>query len=452
MSLIGDIFSSIEKILLNAGSGPSNTPLTVKGPSGDIHPGDVEIVSITMLSEDQQKTYNLMTQCIGFDLYESILTPTIFAVLSISDSIGLLQSFPIIGEEYVKICFRTPKTPGPPATYLFRVNKVTDKEFNENNKTLSYSIHLVSAELIKNSVTYVQKNYKQNISTIVKEIISDELGTQKSINIDNTQGIEMGNITRMQPFKAIDFLRHRAVSSEYKSQSWVFFENRNGYHFTTIEKLIHEGSKLHNSKDSDKRFFFDMSRKENVHNVTIRNIIAYNQLSFIDTISKTQSGGLKNDVSKFDMVTGNITKVKYDDSGVNGQIKQLDGPSSGNINTNHFKMSHGKTTASTKFIPTTTDRPPTYIAEKLNVLSAYAVKITQNITQIHVYGDSEITVGDVISCSFPSATSAENDKGISRLDSGNYLVAKVRHMVLNGDRPQHAMVLELLKGNFTEAI
>ena len=86
----------------------------------------------------------------------------------------------------------------------------------------------------------------------------------------------------------------------------------------------------------------------------------------------------------------------------------------------------------------------------MSIISSYANKLTQNITQIHVYGDSDVTVGDMIKCSFPSTVESDDTTGVSRLDSGNYLVAKLCHIIINSDRPQHTMSFELIKGGFTE--
>lgn len=447
MGFINDIFSGVEKLL--SGVAGEILDAVVKGLGDDIQPGDVEIKSIVLMSEDQQRKYDLLAQCTSFDIYESITSPVIFAELGISDTIGLLQSFPIIGEEYVVISFKTPGTKAPPAQYMFRVNQVKDKKINENNKQVSYKLQLVSAELIRNSTTLMNLSYGDTIDNLVNRVMEDGISSTKPLRIDKTSGIEKGTITRMTPFKAIDFLRRRAVSTEFASSSFVFFESRDGYRFTTIEKMMHEGGKLMDAGANDKEFFFDTSRKDNAKNVTLRNILAYNQITFTDTISKVQHGGLTNEVNAFDLVTGGIKKITYTNNVGQDKFKFAN-KDAASMNTSGFNRNHGKKPAKKKFVPVSADKPDTNRPEKISIAAAYAQTITQNIVQIHIYGDSEIRVGDVIKCSFPSGASADNDKGQSRLDSGSYLVAKVRHMILNTDRPQHTISLELIKGSFEE--
>lgn len=451
MGFVNDILSSVEKLLLGAIPGSERLSGSGKGPSDDIIPGDIEIIGITLLSEDQQRQYDLMGQCKSIDIFESLTSPAIFAELSIADSIGLQQNFPIIGEEYVSISFRTPKTEGEPAQYLFRVNQIKDKEIKENNKMVTYSLQLVSAEIMRNASREITKTYEKNIDAIVRDIITEDLSTEKPITIDKTSGIEKGNITNMTPLKAIDFLRRRAVSTEFESSSFVFYESRSGYFFTTIEKLMTDGQKQFAAGATDKEFFFDTSRKDNVSNVTMRNILAYNQMKFADTVSKVQHGGLTNEVQAFDIITGGLKKVTYTNNVGQDKFKFAD-ENSASMNSTGFNRRHGKTTSSSKFIAVRSDKPSNSLPERLSTSQAYAQHISQNIVQIHIYGDSEIQIGDTIRCNFPSAVSADNDTGIARLDSGNYLVVKVRHMIINSDRPQHTISLELIKGGLIESV
>lgn len=444
--MVKDILSGVEAALL--GGITSEIETSIKSPSGDIQPGDISIESITLMSEDRQRKYSLMSQVVGIDIWESVISPVIFCELTVADAIGLYQSFPIIGEEYVAIKFKTPGA-GKAATYLFRVNKIEDKQVSDNNMMVTYRLQLVSAELMRNATRYVNRTYNGNIHDIVTSIIKEDLQTEKPINIDKTSGIEKGNITRMNPFTAIDFLRRRAVSNEYKSSSYVFYESRDGYVFTTLEKLITQGQKSVDSGHNDKQFFFDTVRHDNIADVSIRNIISYNMMSFGDTITKAVEGGIKNEVNSFDLITGDIKKVTYKDDGRAG-FKNMDN-NGAPTNTSGFIRKHGETTAVRKIVPISSDLPSTQRPEMASLLTAFAQNVSQNITRIHVYGDSEIKLGDIVKCTLPVADSTDKAK-TSRLETGNYLVTKVRHLILNNDRPQHTMALELIKGNFAENI
>lgn len=447
MSLIKNLFNDVEKVLLGAVVGALSEALNVKSPS-KFQPGDVELVDIVLLSEDQQRTYSLMKQCVGFDVYESILCPVMFAELVIADSIGLLQNFPILGGEYIKLSFKTPKNKGKPAEFLFRVKGIENKQVNESNKRLTYTITCVSSELINNSKTIMTLNGLDNISTFVKNIMENDLETKKPVFIDATAGMEKVLQTRLTPFQMIDYLRQRAVSTTYLSSSFCFFENRKGFHFTTIEKMFEQAFK---EEDTDKLFFFDMSRKDSAENVTMRNIIAYNQMQYGDVISQIKSGGLNNQVQQFDMITGDLRKVTYTDNIGADQFKSTS-PTGTASKPSTFTSNHGRTTTVQKLIPVRSDKSTGELAEKISRTQAYAQKIAQNIVQIHIYGDTDISVGDVIRCRFPSGADDKEGQGTSRFTSGFYLVSKVRHIVLNTDRPQYTQALELIKSDIEEVM
>jgi hypothetical protein len=452
MSLIRNLFESVERSLFGAVAsavvGAFQDGANAKSPS-DYQPGDVTLTDIVLMSEGQDRVYSLMKQCVGFDIYESIMSPVMFAEVVISDSMGLLQSFPIIGEEYIKISFSTPKLKGAPATFLFRVNSVKDKKVTESTNKITYTLQCVSAELIHNSKQLVNIKESNTADNIIKRIFEEFLPSQKQLNIASTSGILDVLITRYAPLQAIDYVRQKAISSRYESSSFCFYENRNGFNFVTIEQLMEQGAKTIEAGNSDKIFFFDASRKDNAKNVTTRNIIAYNQIQFGDTISQIKSGGLNNQVQQFDLITGDVTKVTYTDN--EGADRFKSSSSSGaSGKTTSFTSNHGRSTTVATVFPMRSDKPEIDMAGKMAKVRAFAQKLSQNIIQIHIYGDSTINIGDMIECRLPAGSDAKSIAGESRLDSGNYLVAKVRHIVLNSDRPQYTQALELIKTDLQE--
>ena len=452
MSLIKNLFESVERSLFGAIAsgiaGAFQDGANAKSPS-DYQPGDVTLTDIVLMSESQDRVYSLMKQCVGFDVYESIMSPVMFAEIVISDSMGLLQSFPIIGEEYIKLQFSTPKLKGEPATFLFRVNSVKDKKVSESTNKITYTLQCVSAELIHNSKQLVNIKESSTADNIVKRIFEEFIPSQKPLKIASTSGILDILVTRYTPLQAIDYIRQKAISSRYESSSFCFYENRKGFNFITIEQLMEDGAKTIEAGNSDKIFFFDAARKDDAKNVTTRNILAYNQMQFADTISQIKSGGLNNQVQQFDLITGDVTKVNYTDNEGADKFKSTSSTSSSGKTTS-FTSNHGRTTTVQKLFPMRSDKPEIDMAGKMSKLRAFAQKLSQNIVQIHIYGDSTINVGDMIECRFPAGSDAKDTAGESRLDSGNYLVAKVRHIVLNSDRPQYTQALELIKTDLQE--
>lgn len=439
MNIIKDILQSVEREVFDAIA----SKITKK--DEEYRNGDVKIISLELISEDQQRKHRIEDQVKFIDIYESIMSPSIFAEFHVQDSIGLMEDFPILGEEYISIKFQTSNK--QPITYLFRVNKVEQITSNSTNKTKSYVLRCVSPEILRNSVTLLNASYKDNLSKIIQQIIENDLGTFKKLSFEETKGIEQIIIPNMNPFVAIDYLRQKSISKKYLSSSYAFFENSKGYNFITVEKLLEDISK--NVEYSDRIFFYDSSGNMDLDNVNYRNILAMQQVSFVDSVSKLQNGGLKNEIHSFDMLTGNFKKIEYNNNETQDRFKFGDkNPVS--MNTSGFDRKHGKTSSVSNMIPFSSENPANLLPEKTSVLSAFTQKIIQNIIQIYVYGDSEMTVGQGLTLELPKIEGVTRDKQKDEIQSGNYLISKLRHMILNSDRPQHSMSMELIRGSLSE--
>lgn len=449
MSIIKDLFRSIERQLLNGlvdlafGEG-INAKRT-----DDFHPGDVNVIDILLMSEDGQRAYSLMSQAVTIDIYESIMSPVIWADIQISDSSGLLQSFPIIGEEFIKIVFGTPMSPST-ASYLLRVNSVNNKQVTQNSRKITYTLQCCSAELMKNVKQTVNIKKTDTVQDIVLSIFDDYIKTDKPVFVDATTGIEEITISSLTPFQAIDMLRQRAVSNRYQSSSFCFYESRYGYHFTTLERYLEDGANIVEKGETDKVFFYDTVRHESIDNVTYRNIIAYNMISFGDSITKVSEGGLTNEVQQFDMITGDVRKVTYTDN-IGADVFKSSSQTSSSGQSTSFTRQHGDRSTVTRLVTTRSDTSSSDLAEKLSKSQAFAQKLSQNITQVHIYGDAELSIGDVIKLSLPSGIDTTTDRNtISRLDSGTYTITKIRQMITLGDRPVYSQALELVKHDLQE--
>lgn len=420
-------------------------------------PGDVEITKIWLYSDDGNREYNLMQQVVSIDIYESLLSPIIYADVLINDSNDLLRQFPILTEEYVEIEFKLPNSEDV-SSYKLHVKEIKNLQANEQQKSKTYVLSLVSMELIDDASTTIYKRYGgykdkngvahgTEIHTAIQSILTEELGTEKKFEFEQTKGIDEVLITRLQPFAAIDQLRRRALSKQYESHSFCFFENKHGYVLSTMERLFDKG------KDTvgDRTFWTDTDTANDVTQNMYRNIIGYKQIQFADSISKISQGGLRTRVGKLDVMTGEYSITEYDDTKDQDKFKTIEGKSVGQ-NSSSFTRKHSKSPPKNLLMLGDGSRSETQLTEKMASLQAYTQKITQNLVRIHIWGDNLITVGDVIECRLPSATgTTQTDHKEDRLSSGKFLVSKVRHILQNGQGKQkYTMSCELVKGTLFE--
>lgn len=468
MSFINSILDDVKSILLSKIEMEGDIE-TDKIGDGNFRPSDVNIEEITLMSSDQQRAYSLVKHANRIDIFESIYSPVIYAELQIQDSIGLDQSFPLIGEEFIRISFSTPGS--EPTTYMFMNRGVpVNKQMNENLKGSTYTLKLVSADVLKNLVAtsvdakgeFVPKVVKDNVTGIVKDILKDDLKVSLPINVINTKGVFEEKLiyglsdasipsNTLTPFRYIDYFRKiLAASPQYESQAFNFFLNKHGYFFTTKEKLIEQGSKALARNQSDKRFFFDVTRNSDNRNMRFRDILAYNHINNAsDTIDYISDSGFCGAASTLDTLTFDVKTVTYSDNIGADKFQKTD-ENAGNQFTSDFTRKFGKTVTNSRLVTKRADLPDRNLAEKLVKSQAFAAKMDLNELHIEVYGDTELAAGDVIECTLPSSVSATDTPDEMRLHSGNYLVAGLRHMILNGDRPQHVISMALEKNGFVE--
>ena len=468
MSFINKILDEVKSIL-ETKIKASDDINPGKSVGDDFRAADVNIENITMLSADQERRYSLMSQVTRIDIFESIYSPVIFAELQIQDTIGLDQSFPIKGEEFITISFTTPGSESTTYTFMNRGAPV-NKTLNENLKGSTYTLKLVSADVLKNLMAtsvnnkgdFVPKYVKDNVTGIVKDILKEDLKITLPVTVLNTKGIFEEKIiyglsdaaqppNTLTPFRYIDYFRKvLAASTQYESQAFNFFLNKNGYYFTTKEKLIEDGAKALERDQSDKRFYFDATRNEDNRNVKMRNILAFNYVNNAsDAVEYISDGGFCSAATTLDTLTFDLKTVTYTDNIGADKFKKTD-KDSGNQFTSNFSRKFGQTPTNTRLITKRADLPDRNLAEKLVKTQAFASKTDLIELQIEVYGDTELTVGDVIECTLPSSVSAEETSDKMRLYSGNYLIVALRHMILNTDRPQHVISMALEKNGLVE--
>ena len=441
MSFIKDVLSGIETVLTSLGA-ETNRP---KVPENDILAGDVKILDISLVKLDGSAPFSLVDHAKGIQIFKSLMSPVIFAELNISDSVGILGGFPILKEEFVGLTIQTPDTETP-LKLLFRVNDVLDYQVHENLKNVTYTLQLVSTDMIRNSKTLISKTFDGAADNLIKAILVEDLKTAKGINLEKTSGVIIKQLSKYTPFQAIDNIRQKTYSLQYPFSRLFFFEGKNGYRLASLARLMDEGAKRI-EKGTDKEFFFDTTRKINVESVTIRNIIAYNRPNSGDRCSVLGLGGLTNAVNWVDILSGEYKTYTYTDNIGADKFKTASGADAAALNGTYATSTDGNSVAVTRGIAVTSAVPLTQHPQSLSAGIGEAIKVDQNKVQIFVYGDTDIDVGDMIKCHLPSATSIDNDKPTSQLYSGNYLVAKIRHIILNSDRPQHAMSLELIRGD-----
>jgi len=404
------------------------------------------LIDATAKTVDCGKAEDLTALCVQANIYESVLEPCVRAQFEFYDAKGASDKL-IFTNKKIVIDFTTNEdNPKSAIRYEFYVIGKPVEVKSQDDKASIFKVECVTYEAwkstdIENAPLSEKKLAAENAVKAYLNII----GSQKPLFAEKTRGLHAFNFTLKKPFECIDEIRlEYAMSQEFKGHAFYFFENKHGFVFKSMEMLIKEGKE----NIGDKCFFQSTLTNLDVTGAKWRNILTTKLIQKgSEGVAKILGAGA-NSVKQYNKVTGQTEDFKADPR--NLEFETLNkGSASTTLKAQHEKSRDGNKgkVKEIKFDPTISNIER---AEKFNHLPYYMAHFLTVIIQITIYGDSTITVGDVIKCQFPEASGlTKGEKNPINEDSamttGNYMVTKCRHMLTFNEKAEYAQGLELVK-------
>ena len=178
----------------------------------------------------------------SINYYESVTSPSISMTLSFMDIDQMISREGITGGEMIDLEIIIPdfeeKFIIESKKQKLVLNAVRDVITSTNKQTAT--LEFVSEESLINETSRVNKKFTGTVTQIVKELLETEvkgIQTEKEIKTDDAVNKYsfVGNLKR--PFETIQWLCPKAQASS-KNFGFLFFENRDGFHFKSIENLL----------------------------------------------------------------------------------------------------------------------------------------------------------------------------------------------------------------------
>lgn len=402
--------------------------------NNDIDLGGIRLITTNITNNQKTNTLDFRGSLISLDIYEDINHPVVRADIVLADSVNLISKLPILGGEEIEVSFVS-EFRDKLTTYKFFVYTIDAISKFTNNDGAAYVLRCVSNEYKQNS-KMIDKAYDGSVGGVVGEILTKEIQTKKYLNIENTKGLQQIVIPKLPPFAAIDFLKQRAVGNKASGGVFAFYENQNGFNFTTLESLIEAG------QSNIETFYFTHTPVVaglNMKPYRYRNLINVEYISKFDTASSINSGALRSRVKSFDIATKQITDNDYDISDASKYFtfteKKMNTGISGDVY-NSTKTVDPLTFFSVKDTFKPNDYRPEYLAYK----NAFLNLFNQNVMRCYAYGDNFLYVGRTVNLTLPNLTGLADRENNDNISSGNYIVTKLRHSIItNGARPKYYM-------------
>jgi hypothetical protein len=269
------------------------------------------------------------------------------------------------------------------------------------------------------------------------------IDSQKPLFAEKTRGLHAFNFTEKTPMECIDQIRvEYAMSTQFKGHAFYFFENKYGFVFKSMEMMIKEGKE----NIGDKCFMQSTLTNVDVTGAKWRNILAFKSIQNGNQGIARRIGAGKNLVKMMDRVTGELIDFQTDPRSLEFETLNEGSISSTLKTQNDISQDDGNITI--VMVDPKTENAER--AEKKNQLPYYMAHFLTTIAQITIYGDSTISVGDVIRCQLPdynALTQGEKNpiREDSQMTSGNYMVTKCRHVLTFNEKAEYMQGLEIVK-------
>lgn len=369
------------------------------------------------------KEIDLQPMMAELQLNQSITSSIMHGKLVVIDAQGLLANFSVSGSDYIGISVDQPSL-GRPIERNFRLVKITDRAHN-NNAGAKYIIHFCSDEQVTSSSSVISKAYKgKTISTIVQDILTNYIKTDRIAQIQETTGVYDYVITEMRVFEALQWLASRAYNAK-PNYAYHFFESRDGFHFVSLQNLF--------ERKPVRKFVYDIkntNEQPNSSSDVARNrdsIQLFDIIHDFDILRSISEGSFAANLLEINLLNQRYNQIDYSLYVAESQQLLLNKYKT----TNDRVLLNAVDSLNKVYVST-----PKTANENSNEIDKWIIPNRMHRSLINSYriklvvpGDITLRPGDIIDLTVPKFVAA--DDGVKESDpfrTGKYLIADMIHV------------------------
>ena len=412
--------------------------------------GDVSIDKIEIITGSTGFGQDVTNQVVAFEFYEDIFSPFFSGILALKDSLDLANLFPFVGEEYVNIKFHTPTFTGKDKVIddQFYIFKMSNRE-RSGDRSVIYELHFMSREALVDLNKRASKPYFGKCSDIARNIITDKvdgLESIKNVNIEETPNGVKFIANWWPPVQSLNYAAETAANIN-GSAAYIFFENRIGLNFMSLENMYKGAVKQEFIYDSYFRDFLPDGRSTRNVEEEYKRIIDIKIPVVYDYIDRSRSGMYASKMISYDLTTKKYAVKGFDyidDFPTEKHLNEFPLTSRAVVRrSNNLIINQNKYYGNFNNFGDVTNSKT--IQKRLSLIN----QAEANTIQITVPGRTDYTVGQKVYVTLykynPIDSTETTEKIIDNIFSGNYLIAAINHVI---DREKHQCVMELIKDSF----
>jgi len=175
--------------------------------------GDVNLEKVEIISGNGRavEVTNLTAE---IQIFEDIFAPCQTGTIALTDSTDLVNLFPFIGEEKIKIKVKTPSLTDSKENIIdkeYYIFKMSDRKIIGDHQVF-YILHFCSFELLTDANLKISKAFKGKISDVAGQIIKkDILQTKLDVQIEDTVNSTSYISNYWSPYQNIKYLTEREL-------------------------------------------------------------------------------------------------------------------------------------------------------------------------------------------------------------------------------------------------
>ena len=408
--------------------------------AGDVTLRKVEIVGSNSYSID------ISGQIAQINVYEDLFSPFITMSIVVRESVDFISALPLKGEEIINVEIATPSFESKDQIIKgrFYIYKLSDRT-EINKKSIVYTLHCISYEAIADMNIKLSKAYRGKPSEIATELINQLNSTKRSNVEESTNSIKyISNF--WSPVKNLNYISSLSRNSN-DSPSYLFFENRYGFNFVSLESLYTSETAQSFIKDDYVRDTDNRGRSFKNIDEDYKRVLEIKVKSVYDSMETIPSGTYASRMFSFDFLKKKYAVLDFNILDKYTNQKHLNktallsdfrpaSPANAIYNQNkHYAMFDGFTDTS--------------IGKHIQERSSLIQLLQSNVVEITVLGRTDYTVGQKVYLKIPRSTPlADKDSAADAFDptyTGYYLITAMNHTI---DRERHMITMELSKDSY----
>lgn len=409
--------------------------------------GEVKIEQVGLVSA-KGVFFDVTPQVVGIEIYEDIFAPFITGAVYIRDSQELSNLLPLIGEESIQFRISTPGLPEETAYEgRYIIYKMSDKQKIQEREQ-AYVIHFMSQEALFDLNKKVSRAYKGKVSDIIEEIIKGKDGleaedTKKKYNIEPSKNDTMFISNWWSPVKSIQFASDNAYNDN-ESPTYVFFENKYGMNWVTLDSLYDAQSLYTFKYDNYNAEVGSEGGSQRSIEEDYKRVLEFQTPTIFNYIDRLKSGMYGSEIIYWDILTQQYVHTGYNPNweGTKHLNKNPTWTSDVAARTKAVLM-YGKQ-YNNNFDGFDESTANTKVIQKRRALLAQAEAYKVTIT---VFGRTDYSAGQKVYLEVPKNKQIAKDdqEWLDEIQSGYYLIGAINH---NITRESHECTMELIKDSY----